>query len=299
MCGHGRLVVLVDLDQPARVDRDADVSRPSAAVLPLRPDETRIDSASSTAPDFSRTSIALAARRPPRPSRRSGTGRRSPPSAPGAARRSRRRGSRAAGRAARRRVTATPRIANMQAYSQPITPPPTTSMRAGDLGERRGSRPSRRSAGPRTGRRAAGRAREPVAIRIDVAGEVRSLAVGRRDGDGVGVDEGARPWKKSTLCRRGSGHPDPLVGGDRRSRAMKSRTSVLASSRGRRPRGRGCGTRRGRAPSRGGSSRAGCRCWRRRRRGRPRSIRATLLPKYAACAAPFSPAGPEPITTRS
>src|SRR5437588_6549257 len=30
-----------------------------------------------------------------------------------------------------------------------------------------------------------------------------------------------------------------------------------------------------------------------------RSIRATLLPKYAACAAPFSPAGPEPMTMRS
>src|SRR5579864_1700704 len=30
-----------------------------------------------------------------------------------------------------------------------------------------------------------------------------------------------------------------------------------------------------------------------------RSISATRLPKYAACAAPFSPAGPEPITTKS
>src|SRR5580700_4266903 len=32
---------------------------------------------------------------------------------------------------------------------------------------------------------------------------------------------------------------------------------------------------------------------------RPRSINATCLPKYAACAAAFSPAGPEPITIRS
>ena len=30
-----------------------------------------------------------------------------------------------------------------------------------------------------------------------------------------------------------------------------------------------------------------------------RSMSATRLPKYAACAAPFSPAGPEPITTKS
>jgi hypothetical protein len=30
-----------------------------------------------------------------------------------------------------------------------------------------------------------------------------------------------------------------------------------------------------------------------------RSMRATLLPNHAACAAPFSPAGPEPITMRS
>src|SRR5580658_1971348 len=29
------------------------------------------------------------------------------------------------------------------------------------------------------------------------------------------------------------------------------------------------------------------------------SMSATRLPKYAACAAPFSPAGPEPITIRS
>src|SRR5207302_2684556 len=30
-----------------------------------------------------------------------------------------------------------------------------------------------------------------------------------------------------------------------------------------------------------------------------RSMMATRLPKYAACAAPFSPAGPEPITIKS
>src|SRR6476661_4755232 len=30
-----------------------------------------------------------------------------------------------------------------------------------------------------------------------------------------------------------------------------------------------------------------------------RSMMQTFLPKYAACAAPFSPAGPAPITTRS
>src|SRR5205085_7299771 len=30
-----------------------------------------------------------------------------------------------------------------------------------------------------------------------------------------------------------------------------------------------------------------------------RSMRATRLPKNAACAAPFSPAGPEPMTIRS
>ena len=35
------------------------------------------------------------------------------------------------------------------------------------------------------------------------------------------------------------------------------------------------------------------------RRYGARSTRTTCLPKYAACAAPFSPAGPEPMTTRS
>src|SRR5687767_7035898 len=30
-----------------------------------------------------------------------------------------------------------------------------------------------------------------------------------------------------------------------------------------------------------------------------RSTTTTLFPKYAACAAPFSPPGPQPITTRS
>ena len=52
--------------------------------------------------------------------------------------------------------------------------------------------------------------------------------------------------------------------------------------------------------SRAASSTAASRCGREAPPGSgSRSTSATLLPKYAACAAPFSPAGPEPITTRS
>ena len=184
--------VLVDLDVAPRVDLDADrrepeavgvaptagrdhhASPPRAALPRQRARQSRRHLARrvrTSAPDAART-----------PSDRIASASRSPIS------RSRNGSRPGAGRSA---CTWTPSAANMQAYSQPITPPPITAIDRGRRSMRR--IPSRvvdvvvvvRDAG-RAVRRRSGRDQDHV------GGQARRRAVGRGDLDGVRIDEPSR-----------------------------------------------------------------------------------------------------------
>src|SRR5688572_14900174 len=198
------------------------------------------------------------------------------------------------------RTTFTPSAANMHAYSQPITPAPRMVIVAGRFSRSRISSLSWMRASLKS--IPAGRAgREPVAMRntepptrrvppspsetsTTCASTKRATPrrqvtpwrsrLSRMRFDSEATIAALRDMSRGSVAVASSSTATPYISRERYpERYIAVSRSVLL------------GTVPVRAPAPPGSA--------------SRSIATTRLPKYAACAAAFSPAGPTPITTRS
>ena len=155
----------------------------------------------------------------------------------------------------------------------------------------------------RTGCPPAGTATEPVASRTNSAVQATHRRSGCCDRDLVSARRGAPSLGSARSCAGPGSRGSASVSRSRPRSCARSDVATVTSGSTvdvHRRTGRAAGSRRGRAPASRSVFDGNVPVWTAAPPGSgSRSMRATRLPKYAAWAAPFSPAGPPPITTRS